>query len=162
MIYCLFIRPSNSCLRVVYVFFPCHVVYFFPCQFMFWYFFKIDTFSCNSCNFKLFVSPCRVHFFIRVVSCFLPCFSYFFVSCQIRISIRVVSPCRVQIAMSTVHHNRNTIKSLTNAVGIKLTHFLKFLMRLYHSFKICLVLWILILLVVLGIFWKMSSIPLFH
>ena len=48
-------------------------------------------FSCNSCNFKIFVSPCRVHFFIRVVSCFLLCFSYFFVSCQIRIRVVFVS-----------------------------------------------------------------------
>ena len=60
-------------------------------------------FSCNSCNFKIFVSLCRVYFFVCVVSCRVFCrvlviFScrvkFVFVSCSCR---RVVS----RIARST-------------------------------------------------------------
>ena len=78
----------------MFVFFPCHDVYFFPCQFVFWCFLKIDTFSCNSCNFKIFVSPCRIHFlsvscrvFCRVLVIFLCHVKFVFVSCSCRIAV---------------------------------------------------------------------------
>ena len=57
--------------------FSYHVMYFFSCQFVFWCFIKIETFSFNSYNFKIFVSPCRVYFFVCVVSYFFSYFNYF-------------------------------------------------------------------------------------
>ena len=44
----------------------------------------------NSCNFKIFVSPCRIHFFVCVVSYFLQYFNYFSVSYQIRIRVVIL------------------------------------------------------------------------
>ena len=108
------IRPGNSYLCVVFVFFPCHVVYFFRVNSCFGVFWKLTHFSCNSCNFKIFVSPCRVHFFIRFVSCFLPCFSYFFVSCQIRIHVVFVSCHRV---VSRIARSKKREENLSFGLG---------------------------------------------
>ena len=76
-------RLGNSCIHVVFVFFQCRVVFFFLCHVVFWSFIKLTQFSFNSYNFKIFVSLCRVHFFI----CVMLCFNYFFVSCQICICV---------------------------------------------------------------------------